>query len=121
MQVGPGVKGIREGEWVVPLKSHMGTWQSLAIMKGADLIVIPKECMPAEYAALSEQLCLAFCLLEQFGKLKVPCTRPAAVTAKARNGCSATQNRLAMDSNSKHVNQRFYLWRCSMAYGSIEE
>jgi len=55
-----------------PLKSHMGTWQSLAVAKAADLVVIPKECMPAEYAALSEQLCLAFCLLEQFGKLKVP-------------------------------------------------
>ncbi len=65
------MKGVREGEWVVPLKSHMGTWQSLAIAKAADLVVIPKECMPAEYAALSEQLCLAFCLLEQFGKLKV--------------------------------------------------
>ena len=80
---------MREGEWVVPLKSHMGTWQSLAVAKAADLVVIPKECMPAEYAALSEQLCLAFCLLEQCGKLKVghfaaylpPHGRPSACLA----------------------------------------
>ena len=69
---------MREGEWVIPLKSHMGTWQSLAVAKAADLVVIPMECMPAEYAALSEQLCLAFCLLEQFGKLKVPLLPPPA-------------------------------------------
>lgn len=69
--MGPGVKGLNEGSWVVPLRSHMGTWQDLAIMKAADLVVIPQDCMPPECAALSQQLCLAYCLLEQFGKLKV--------------------------------------------------
>lgn len=70
-QVGPGVKGLNEGNWVIPLKRHMGTWQDLAVMKAADLLAIPQDCMPPEYAALSQQLCLAYCLLEQFGKLKV--------------------------------------------------
>ena len=70
-QVGPGVKGVNEDNWVIPLRSHMGTWQDLAVMRAADLIVIPQDCMPPECAALSQQLCLAYCLLEQFGKLKV--------------------------------------------------
>ena len=49
----------------------MGTWQDLAVMKASDLVTIPQDCMPPECAALSQQLCLAYCLLEQFGKLKV--------------------------------------------------
>lgn len=29
-QVGPGVKGLAENDWVVPLKPNLGTWRSLA-------------------------------------------------------------------------------------------
>lgn len=70
-QVGPGVKGFNAKDWVIPLKNHMGTWQSLAVMKAAELVIVPQDCMPPEFAALSQQLCLAYCLVEQFGKLKV--------------------------------------------------
>ena len=56
---------------MVPIRSHTGTWQDLAVMKAADLVAIPEDCMAPECAALSQQLCLAYCLLEQFGKLKV--------------------------------------------------
>lgn len=30
LQVGPGVKGLAENDWVVPLKPNLGTWRSLA-------------------------------------------------------------------------------------------
>ena len=30
VQVGPGVKGLSENDWVVPLKPFLGTWRSLA-------------------------------------------------------------------------------------------
>lgn len=74
LQVGPGVKRMREDDWVIPLKGGLGTWQSLLVVKASDVIVLPKECMPFEYASLSHQLCLALRLLEDFGNLKV--TRP---------------------------------------------
>ena len=30
LQVGPGVKGLAENDWVVPLGPGLGTWRSLA-------------------------------------------------------------------------------------------
>lgn len=70
-QVGPGVKGFRDNDWVIPLKSHLGTWQTLAVLKASELVAIITDCLPTEYAALSQQLCLAYRLLEDFGQLKV--------------------------------------------------
>lgn len=92
-QVGPGAKGLREDDWVVPLKSHLGTWQTLAVVKASELLVIPKDCMPLEYAALLQQLCLAYRLLEDFGKLKVRCClhgiRESSCGMNSVGGCMA--------------------------------
>ena len=71
LKVGPGVKKMKEDDWIIPLKSGLGTWQNLLVAKAADLVILPKDCMPMEYASLSQQLCLAFRLLEDFGSLKV--------------------------------------------------
>lgn len=37
LQVGPGVKGLAENDWVVPLKPNLGTWRSLAGAAGAGM------------------------------------------------------------------------------------
>lgn len=71
MQVGAGVKGLQEDDWAIPLKGGIGTWQTLAVVKASDLLGVSRHCMPLEYAAVSQQLCLAYRLLEDFGKLKV--------------------------------------------------
>jgi len=40
LQVGAGVKDFNEGQWVIPLKSHMGCWRSVAVWKAKDLLKV---------------------------------------------------------------------------------
>ncbi len=61
---GPGVKNVKEGDWIIPLKTNTGTWRSLAVMKEKDVLVIPSECMPMDQAALIREMITAYRLLE---------------------------------------------------------
>lgn len=61
---GPGVKNMKEGDWVIPLKPNTGTWRSLATMKEKDLLVIPADCMPMDQAAVLREMITAYRLLE---------------------------------------------------------
>lgn len=61
---GPGVKNMKEGDWVIPLRPNAGTWRSLATVKEKDLLVIPSECMPMDQAALIREMITAYRLLE---------------------------------------------------------
>lgn len=71
MQVGEGVKGLAEGNWVVPASTHLGTWRNLVVCKEAELLKLPREALPIEHAAMFRELCLAYRLLEDHGNLKV--------------------------------------------------
>ncbi|KAK9864312.1 hypothetical protein WJX84_002485 [Apatococcus fuscideae] len=64
MQIAEGVRTLREGDWVIPAQSHMGTWQSLAVWKESDVLKFPKDIMPLEYGAVCREMCLAYRLLE---------------------------------------------------------
>ena len=65
------MKGLVEGDWVVPSKPFMGTWRSLAVWKEKDCLRLPPNCLPIEYAALLRELFLAYRLLEDHAQLKV--------------------------------------------------
>ena len=52
VKVGPGVKFLSENDWVIPNKPAMGTWQSLVTWKEKDVIKIPTDLLPIEYAAM---------------------------------------------------------------------
>ena len=69
--MGEGVKGLVEGDWVIPASTHSGTWRNLAVCKEADLLRLPQEALPLEHAAMFRELCLAYRLLEDHGNLKV--------------------------------------------------
>jgi hypothetical protein len=45
-KVGAGVTVLSEGDWVMPFKSNLGTWRSLATCKERDLMKIPADLMP---------------------------------------------------------------------------
>ncbi|KAK9836271.1 hypothetical protein WJX81_001311 [Elliptochloris bilobata] len=62
--VGEGA-ALAEGDLVMPLRPNMGTWRSLAVWKARNLLRLPPDALPVEHAALSVQLCTAYCLLEQ--------------------------------------------------------
>jgi trans-2-enoyl-CoA reductase len=70
VKVGAGVTSLNEGDWVMPYKPNMGTWRSLAIWKEKDLIKIPVDIVPMEYAAMMREMCVACRILEDFGNLK---------------------------------------------------
>lgn len=65
VKVGPGCKSLVEGDWVVPLTPHCGTWRSLASLKERDLLKLPVDCMPLEQAAVFREMVTAYRLLEE--------------------------------------------------------
>jgi len=68
-EVGPAVKGLKPGDWVIPA-TGLGTWRSHALLSEDDLAVVPSD-IPMEYAAvLSRSPCAALRLLEDFVALK---------------------------------------------------
>ena len=76
VKVGPGCKVLQENDWVLPYAQGMGTWRSLAVWKEKQVLKVPTDLMPVEYAAMLRELCVAYRLLEDYGTLKVrPCTR----------------------------------------------
>ena len=72
LKTGAGIKQLNEGDWVVPHKpgSEFGAWASIAVVREKDLIKIPTDLMPLEYAAMHRELCVAYRLLEDHGDLK---------------------------------------------------
>ena len=52
VKVGPGVKNLSENDWVLPYKASMGTWRSLAAWREKDVLKIPADLLPMEYAAM---------------------------------------------------------------------
>lgn len=64
VKVGPGVKTLVEGDWIVPLTPHLGMWRSLAALKEKDLLRLVPDIMPIEQAALLREMVTAYRLLE---------------------------------------------------------
>ncbi len=64
VKTGPGVKALVEGDWVVPLTPHAGTWRSLAALRERDLLRLPADVMPVEQAAVLREMITAYRLLE---------------------------------------------------------
>ncbi|KAH8075926.1 hypothetical protein JL720_10383 [Aureococcus anophagefferens] len=62
--VGPGVRDVEDGDWVVPLRDGLGTFTSLSIWDDKDFMKVPKEIMPVEYMALHRELCVGYYLME---------------------------------------------------------
>ena len=66
VSVGSGVKGVKEGDWVVPSVSGVGTWSTHAVAQASDICVIDKSAnLPVEHAATAVVApALAHCLLQ---------------------------------------------------------
>ena len=69
--MGDGVKGLAEGDAVISLKPHFGTWRTLAVCKAGDLLKLPAGLLAWEHAALACHLCTAYRLLESVRSVKV--------------------------------------------------
>lgn len=73
-KVGPGVKALKERDVVLPFKTFMGTWRTSSVWKEKELLKVAgteeDPIMPLEYLAMCREMCVAYRLLEDFGKLK---------------------------------------------------
>jgi hypothetical protein len=70
-QVGPGVKSLAEGQLVLPLRPFLGTWRGALVARERELLQLPQDVMPPELLAMSREMCAAYRLLEDYGRLKV--------------------------------------------------
>ncbi|MEW5309080.1 MAG: hypothetical protein WDW38_000991 [Sanguina aurantia] len=69
--VGPGVKSLREGDTVLPLRPFLGTWSSALVAKERDVLRLPPDTrVGCEHLALVKEMCVAYRLLEDYGNLK---------------------------------------------------
>lgn len=39
-KIGPGVKDLKEGDWVLPFKTHLGLWRSLVVVDEKSLMKV---------------------------------------------------------------------------------
>ncbi|KAL6781389.1 hypothetical protein ACKKBG_A10960 [Auxenochlorella protothecoides x Auxenochlorella symbiontica] len=70
VKTGPGVKGLQENDWVVPLKPFLGTWRSLLVAGEKDLLRLAPDAMPMEQCAVLRETLTAYRLLEDAPGLK---------------------------------------------------
>ena len=69
-KVGSGVKGLKEGDWVIPSSAGFGTWRSEAVADEKKFLKIPNN-IPVAYAAtLAVNPCTAYRMLRDFETLK---------------------------------------------------
>lgn len=55
---------------MLPNRPGLGTWRSVAVWRERDVLKIPADLMPPEYAAQARELCTAWRLLEDHGGLR---------------------------------------------------
>jgi trans-2-enoyl-CoA reductase len=68
--LGPGVKNLSIGDWVIPSPPSFGTWQTYCVKEESAWCKVPKD-VPAEYAAtVSVNPSTALRMLEDFVSLK---------------------------------------------------
>ena len=72
LKIGAGVKGLAEGDWVMPRHPSLGAWRSLFCAREKDLRKIPADLMPLEHASMLREYCVAYRLLEDAGDLLRP-------------------------------------------------
>ena len=101
MDVGKGVKGLSEGDWVLPANAAAGTWQSLRVATDEQLIKIPNDMPMVSAATLSVNPCSAYRMLKDYSDLK-----PGDVIIQngANSGVGVSVIQLAKEWNIKTVN-----------------
>jgi trans-2-enoyl-CoA reductase len=69
--LGPGVKGLKVGDWVIPASPGFGTWRSYAVCSLDSVDPIESKGVPLELAAtISVNPCSAYRMLHDFTTLK---------------------------------------------------
>lgn len=70
VDVGKDVKGLNEGDWVIPTDTAFGTWQHYKVAEDEDVIKIPNDISVLSAATLSVNPCTAYRMLKDYVDLK---------------------------------------------------
>eukprot|EP00210_Caulerpa_lentillifera_P009546 g9104.t1 len=68
-KVGPGVTTVSENDWVIPFKPFFGSWRTYVVTKATEVLKVPTSLAQMEYGAILTEMCLAYRLIENHGKL----------------------------------------------------
>lgn len=68
--VGPDVKAVKSGDFVIPIKTAVGTWCETALLNESQVVQVPKTVRMELAATLSASPFTALRLLSDFGSLK---------------------------------------------------
>jgi hypothetical protein len=76
---------------VLPLRPFLGTWRGALVARERDLLPVPRDTMPPELLAMSREMCTAYRLLEDYGRLKVRggCSQGGALAARLKSAPAA--------------------------------
>nr|CAH7755731.1 unnamed protein product [Callosobruchus chinensis] len=69
-KMGAGVKNLSEGDHVVPLTNHLGTWRTHLTVKADDVLKVPSTLGLVEAATLTVNPCTAYRMLRDYITLK---------------------------------------------------
>ncbi|XP_028327234.1 enoyl-[acyl-carrier-protein] reductase, mitochondrial [Gouania willdenowi] len=70
VEVGPQVKSLKPGDWVIPKDAGLGTWRTEAVLSEDDVISLPTDIPLLSAATLGVNPCTAFRMLTDFEDLK---------------------------------------------------
>ncbi|CBZ51085.1 50s ribosomal protein L12, chloroplastic,related [Neospora caninum Liverpool] len=67
VDVGPGVKVVKRGDYVIPLGAGLGCWRAASVCAERDLMIVSKDLFPrTEETAVAKELFLAYYLLQEY-------------------------------------------------------
>ena len=99
--MGQDVKGLNEGDWVIPADTAFGTWQHYKITGDEDVIKVPNDIPVLSAATLSVNPCTAYRMLKDYVDLN---SGDIVIQNGANSGVGISVIQLAKEWNLKTVN-----------------
>lgn len=70
VEIGPQVKTVKPGDWVIPKDAGLGTWRTAAVLRETDLLSVPNNLPLLAAATLGVNPCTAYRMLTDFEDLQ---------------------------------------------------
>ncbi|XP_005104033.1 enoyl-[acyl-carrier-protein] reductase, mitochondrial [Aplysia californica] len=99
--VGKDVRGLSEGDWIIPADTAWGTWRNYKVALEEDVIKIPNDIPLLSAATLSVNPCTAYRMLKDYVDLK---SGDVVIQNGANSGVGINVIQLAKEWNFKTVN-----------------
>ena len=101
LEVGPEVKSLEAGDWVIPAIPLFGTWRTHAVCDEHELLSVPRDISPLALATMAVNPCTAYRMLKDFEDLE-----PGDVVIQngANSGCGQAVIQIADQMDIQTIN-----------------